>query len=133
MGEKGMAGSVTALACEGLTKRFGGLEAVSRVTLKVGAGERRAIIGPNGAGKTTLFRLISGEFPVTAGAIHLLGRDVTRMPCHRRTGLGLGRTFQITNLFPTLSVAENLVMAAMGLGRMKFSMVRPPHVVPEAL
>jgi len=73
-----------AIECEALTKRFVGLEALSHVTLQVEAGERRAIIGPNGAGKTTLFRLISGEFPVTSGTIRLFGREVTRMPCHRR-------------------------------------------------
>ena len=114
-----------ALECQNLTKRFGGLEAVHAVNLGIETGERRAIIGPNGAGKTTLFRLISGEFPVTSGSIRFFGRDITSMHCHRRTYLGLGRTFQITNLFPTISVMENLIMAAMGLKRMKFSMVRP--------
>jgi branched-chain amino acid transport system ATP-binding protein len=120
-----MSGERIAVACRQLTKRFGGLEAVSRVDLSVRAGERRAIIGPNGAGKTTLFRLISGEFPATSGAIALFGRDITAMPCHRRTALGLGRTFQITNLFPTMTVADNLVTAAMALSRTKFSMLRP--------
>lgn len=114
-----------ALACKNLTKRFGGLEAVKDVTLNVVAGERRAIIGPNGAGKTTFFSLVSGQYPVTEGTIHLLGNDITRLPSHRRTSLGLGRTFQITNLFPTLSVVENLVVAAMGLRRLKFSMLKP--------
>ena len=114
-----------AVECRELTKRFGGLEAVRRVDLRVFAGERRAIIGPNGAGKTTLFRLISGEFPATSGAISLFGRDITGMPSHRRTALGLGRTFQITNLFPTMTAADNLVTAAMGLSRTKFSMLRP--------
>ncbi len=114
-----------AVECRDLTKRFGGLEAVRRVDLCVFSGERRAIIGPNGAGKTTLFRLISGEFPATSGAIALFGQDITAMPCHRRTALGLGRTFQITNLFPTMTVVDNLVTAAMGLSRTKFSMFRP--------
>ncbi len=120
-----------ALECETLTKRFGGLEAVGRVNLRVEAGERRAIIGPNGAGKTTLFRLISGEFPVTSGRIRLFGREITDMPCHRRAGLGLGRTFQVTNLFPTMTVADNLVTAAMGLRGTKFSMVRPLSTYKE--
>ena len=114
-----------ALECEGLTKRFGGLEAVKQVSLRVEAGERRAIIGPNGAGKTTLFSLISGLYPVTLGTIRILGKEITHVPSHRRTGLGLGRTFQITNLFPTLTVIENLVIAAMGMRGMKFQMVRP--------
>ena len=114
-----------ALECRTLTKRFGGLEALRRVDLRVQAGERRAVIGPNGAGKTTLFRLISGEFPVTAGSIALLGREITGIPSHRRAALGLGRTFQITNLFPTMTVADNLVTAAMALRRAKYMMLRP--------
>ena len=115
----------SALECENLTKRFGGLEAVAGVNLRVDEGERRAIIGPNGAGKTTLFSLISGLYPVTSGSIRIFGRDITHLPSHRRTHLGLGRTFQITNLFPTLSVIDNLVMAAIGLKGMKFQVVRP--------
>ena len=114
-----------ALECQDLTKRFGGLEAVKQVDLQVETGERRAIIGPNGAGKTTLFSLISGLYPVTSGTIKTFGQDITHLPSHRRTYLGLGRTFQITNLFPTLTVLENLVVAAMGLKGMKFSMLRP--------
>jgi branched-chain amino acid transport system ATP-binding protein len=114
-----------ALECVALTKRFGGLEAVSRVNLQVETGERRAIIGPNGAGKTTLFRLISGEFRASSGAIRLFGREITRMPSHRRAGLGVGRTFQVTNLFPTMTVVDNLVTAALGLRKTKFSMLKP--------
>jgi len=114
-----------ALECENLTKRFGGLEAVKGVNLRVDAGERRAIIGPNGAGKTTLFSVISGLYPITSGSIRIFGRDITHLPSHRRAHLGLGRTFQITNLFPTLSVIENLVMAAIGLKGMKFQMLKP--------
>ncbi len=114
-----------ALKCEGVTKRFGGLTAVSNVWIDVKVGDRQAIIGPNGAGKTTFFRLISGELPVSAGRVVLFDRDITRMACHRRTGLGLGRTFQVTNLFPHLTVLENLVLAVMGLERSKYSMLRP--------
>ena len=114
-----------ALECHGLSKRFGGLDAVTKIELQIASGERRAIIGPNGAGKTTFFRLISGEFPATSGTIRLFQHDITRMPCHRRTHLGLGRTFQITNLFPTLTVLDNLVIAAMGQRGMKFSLLRP--------
>jgi branched-chain amino acid transport system ATP-binding protein len=114
-----------ALECENLTKRFGGLEAVKQVNLRVETGERRAIIGPNGAGKTTFFSLISGLYPVTSGSIRIFGKDITHLPCNRRTYLGLGRTFQITNLFPTLTVWENLVVAGLGLRGTKFSMLRP--------
>ncbi|MCK4785146.1 MAG: ABC transporter ATP-binding protein [Desulfobacteraceae bacterium] len=114
-----------ALECQGLTKRFGGLDAVRNVNLQVGAGERRAIIGPNGAGKTTLFNLISGETSASSGQVKIFGKDITHMPSHRRVHLGLGRTFQITNIFPTLTVIENLLVAAVGLKKMKFSMFKP--------
>jgi branched-chain amino acid transport system ATP-binding protein len=114
-----------ALFCQKLTKAFGGLEAVKDVDLRVTHGERRAIIGPNGAGKTTFFSLINGQHPVTSGSIELLGRDVTRLAAHKRAALGLGRTFQITNLFPTQTVIDNLVISAMGLIGMKFSMLKP--------
>jgi branched-chain amino acid transport system ATP-binding protein len=114
-----------ALECENLTKRFGGLEALKKVNLKIESGERRAIIGPNGAGKTTFFSVISGLHPVTSGTIRVFGRDVTHLPSHRRTHLGIGRTFQITTLFPTLTVLENLILADMGLKSMKFSMLKP--------
>lgn len=101
------------------------------VELAVRPGERRALIGPNGAGKTTLFNLISGELPVTSGAIRLFGRDITRVAPHRRAALGLARTFQITNLFPTLSVLENCVLAVQALGAAKFSMLRPLSGFPD--
>ena len=118
-------GAAPALELEGVTKAFGGLVAVSDVSLRVAARERRAIIGPNGAGKTTLFRLISGEFPVTSGRIRLVGEDVTTLPPHRRVGRGLGRTYQITNIFPALSVRDNVSLAAMGLAPTKFDLLRP--------
>ena len=114
-----------ALECIGLTKRFGGLDAVSNVTLAVEKGERRALIGPNGAGKTTLFSLISGIYPVTAGQVKVFGQEITHLPPYRRTAMGLGRTFQITSLFSSMTVAENLVIAAMGLERTKFRMLVP--------
>lgn len=113
------------LACQKLTKAFGGLEAVKDVDLRVTHGERRAIIGPNGAGKTTFFNLINGQYPVTSGSIELLGRNVTKLPAHKRAALGLGRTFQITNLFPTKTVIDNLVISTLGLTRTKFSMFKP--------
>jgi branched-chain amino acid transport system ATP-binding protein len=118
-------GAVPALECKGVSRWFGGLTAVNEVTLTIAPGERRGILGPNGAGKTTLFRLISGEMPVSSGHIGLLGRDITHMACHRRTHLGLGRTFQITNLFSTQTVLDNLVLAVLGLSPHKFSMFRP--------
>ena len=94
-----------------VSKRFGSLIAVRDVSLSVAEGELRAVIGPNGAGKTTFFNLISGFFPPTAGTILFEGNDVTRMPAHRRVALGMARTFQITEIFPELSVFENVRIA----------------------
>jgi branched-chain amino acid transport system ATP-binding protein len=118
-------GQPAALELDGVTKAFGGLVAVADVSLRVGARERRALIGPNGAGKTTLFHLVSGELPVARGHIRLFGEDVTTLPPHVRVGRGLGRTYQITNIFPALSVWENVVLAAMGLTGSKFQLLRP--------
>jgi len=98
---------------------------VDAVELAVRPGERRALIGPNGAGKTTLFNLVAGALPVTAGRIELFGRDVTRMPSHRRAALGLTRTFQVSNLFASLSVLENCLLAVQALTAAKFAMHRP--------
>jgi len=97
---------------------------VDDVTLAVRAGERRALIGPNGAGKTTLFNLISGELSASAGSITLFGRDVTRAAAHRRAALGLARTFQITNVFPSLTVLENCLLAVQALSPVKLAMHR---------
>ena len=108
-----------------MSKSFGGLNAVEGVTLSVRPGERRALIGPNGAGKTTLFNLISGTLPLSGGAIALFGQDVTRAPAHKRAALGLARTFQITNLFPDLTVLENCLLAVQALSPVKFGMLRP--------
>jgi len=104
-----------ALSLSNVSKAFGGLRALDGVSLEVKSGERRAIIGPNGAGKTTLFHLVSGELPPTEGRIMLFGRDVTRLPSHRRAALGLARTYQITNLFPRLTVLENCLLAVQAL------------------
>ncbi|MGE5337936.1 MAG: ABC transporter ATP-binding protein [Gemmatimonadota bacterium] len=90
------------------SKRFGSLVAVRDVSLTVAQGELRAIIGPNGAGKTTFFNLISGFFPPTTGSIVFDGRDITAMPAHRRVALGIARTFQITEIFPELTLFENV-------------------------
>jgi len=114
-----------ALRLDGVTKNFGGLRAVDDVALAVRPGERRALIGPNGAGKTTLFNLISGSLPVSAGSIMLFGRDVTNTPAHVRAAQGLARTFQITNLFPDLTVLDNCLLAVQALTPTRFAMLRP--------
>ena len=100
------------LEVRNVTKRFGNLVAVKDVSMSVKPGELRAIIGPNGAGKTTFFNMISGYFAPTTGSILFDGKDVTQIPAHRRVGLGMGRTFQITEIFPELTVFENVRIAA---------------------
>jgi len=99
---------MSALEVRDVSKRFGNLIAVRGISLSVPKGELRAIIGPNGAGKTTFFNLISGFFRPTAGTILFDGRDVTAFPAHQRVALGMARTFQITEIFPELSVFENV-------------------------
>ena len=117
--------AVPALSVSGVSRSFGGLRAVEDVALSVEPGERRALIGPNGAGKSTLFNLIAGELPPSAGRIALFGRDVTRLPPHRRVALGLARTFQMNTLFPTLTVMENLLLAVHGVAPTKLRLHRP--------
>jgi branched-chain amino acid transport system ATP-binding protein len=106
------------LEIRNVSKHFGSLIAVSEVSLTVARGELRAVIGPNGAGKTTFFNMISGFFPPTHGEIVFDGEVVTQLPVHERVHRGMARTFQITEIFPELSVRENLRIAveiAMGL------------------
>jgi branched-chain amino acid transport system ATP-binding protein len=103
---------MTMLEVRNVTKRFGNLVAVKDVSMSVKQGELRAIIGPNGAGKTTFFNMISGYFSPTNGSILFDGKDVTQTPAYKRVGLGMGRTFQITEIFPELTVHENLLTAA---------------------
>jgi branched-chain amino acid transport system ATP-binding protein len=99
---------MSVLAVRNLTKRFGSLVAVRDISLTVDAGELRAVIGPNGAGKTTFFNLVSGFLAPSTGSILFDGRDITGMPAHQRVGLGMARTFQITEIFPELTVFENI-------------------------
>jgi len=99
------------LETRGLGRAFGALQAVAGVDLAVQPGELRAIIGPNGAGKTTLFHLISGLLPPTAGRVLFRGDDVTALPAPARCRRGISRTFQITSIFPELSVLENVRIA----------------------
>jgi branched-chain amino acid transport system ATP-binding protein len=115
------------LTLSNVTVAFEALRAVDAVTLAVPRGERRAIIGPNGAGKTTLFNAITGMIVPTDGRITFEGHDVTSLPPHRRARLGIARTFQITNLFPTLSVDDNLVLAMRGSSPRKYSLFGSPQ------
>jgi len=107
-----------------LSKSFDGLRAVRDVNLTLLPGDRKAIIGPNGAGKTTLFNVITGIFPATSGQVLLFGHDVTNWPSHRRTALGIARTFQVTSLFPMLTVLDNVLLAINGPRKTKFVMWR---------
>ncbi len=100
------------LATRDLGLDIGGARIVADVSLEVRAGELVGIIGPNGAGKTTLFNLLSGTIRPTAGRVELDGKDVTHDPPHRRTQAGLGRSFQVSSVFPLLSVGENVRLAA---------------------
>jgi branched-chain amino acid transport system ATP-binding protein len=103
---------MNSLEVRNVSKRFGNLVAVQDVSLTVPKGELHAIIGPNGAGKTTFFNLISGYFPPSTGSILFEGRDITRIPAHKRVALGMARTFQITEIFPELTVSENVRIGA---------------------
>jgi branched-chain amino acid transport system ATP-binding protein len=109
-----------ALRLAGLSKSFGGLNALAEINLELYGGERHAIIGPNGAGKTTLFNIITGLLPASAGRVLLFGHNATRWSPQRRTALGMARTFQITSLFPKLTVLDNVLLAVAALRPMKF-------------
>ena len=100
-----------ALAVSSISKSFGGVHAVRKTSLSVPVGERRALIGPNGAGKTTLFNLIAGELQADEGNIEIFGVDITRKSVQQRARLGLGRTYQISQLFLEMTVEENLFLA----------------------
>lgn len=99
------------LRTESLVKRFGGLAATAGLSLAVAEGELHALIGPNGAGKTTLIGQLSGELTPDEGRILFDGRDVTRMPVHKRAQRGLARSFQITSIFPSFSALDNVALA----------------------
>jgi branched-chain amino acid transport system ATP-binding protein len=104
-------GHRVALAAEGLAKSFGGVRAVQPLDLEVEIGERRALIGPNGAGKSTLFNLLAGELSPDGGRIRIFGKDATHRSVRARARLGLGRTYQISQLFPSLTVEQSLFLA----------------------
>lgn len=105
----------TVLATEGLSKSFGGLQAVQDVALRLDACELHAVIGPNGAGKSTLVNLLSGELRPSAGRIHLDGHDITALPAHARAHAGIARSFQRTNIFKPLAVIENVRLAVQAI------------------
>jgi len=118
-----MAESAPVLATRDLTIRFGGHVAVNAVTCAFAQGTLTAIVGPNGAGKTTYFNLISGQLRPTSGTVALLGRDITGLGAPQRTRLGLGRAFQLTNLYPNLSVLENVRLAVQSVAGIRYDIL----------
>lgn len=103
--------AVTLLSTKGLTRRFGGVLAVSNVDFTLPAGQVRALIGPNGAGKSTFVGMLCGRVAATAGTVRFLGEDITGLPAHKRISKGMAYTFQITSLFNRLTLHENVALA----------------------
>jgi branched-chain amino acid transport system ATP-binding protein len=119
------------LEAKNLRKQFGGLLAVDGVSIQVQAGTLHSIIGPNGAGKTTLFNLLSGVMKPTAGKVFFKGRDITHYPPHRIAHLGIGRSFQITNIFSYLTVLENVRLACQSSGKDNFRIFHHADGFPQ--
>jgi len=112
------------LEARNLRKEFGSLVAVEDVSVQIRASTLHSIIGPNGAGKTTLFNLLSGTMPPTRGRVFFKGQDITHLPSYRVAHVGMGRSFQITNIFPNLPVLENIRIAAQAVGTDSFKLFR---------
>lgn len=121
------------LVVENVCKNFDGLQALSQVSLEVEVGERRVIIGPNGAGKTTLFHIISGILSPTSGVVYMSGKNINRIPMHRRIDLGLSQTFQLITLFKGLTVLENTLLAVQSFKRVKYTFYRILNSYKQAL
>lgn len=113
------------LEVHGLTKRFGAVQATDALDLAVLSGEVHALIGPNGAGKTTLLSQLAGELAPDAGTIHFAGRDITALPAYQRANLGIARSFQLTSIFPDLSVLENALLAVQARAAPRWHFWRP--------
>ncbi|MBC7870104.1 MAG: ABC transporter ATP-binding protein [Chitinophagaceae bacterium] len=107
-----------------LRKEFGGLVAVDDVSIQIASNTTHSIIGPNGAGKTTLFNLLTGKYRPTKGIVIYKGQDITALPVHRRAHIGIGRSFQITNLFPNLTVLENVRLASQAISADNYRFLR---------
>jgi branched-chain amino acid transport system ATP-binding protein len=110
---------------KGISKSFDGLQALDSVDLAIHHGERHAIIGPNGAGKTTLFNVIIGELEPDAGEAHLFNRLLNKRPTRKRIHMGLGRTYQITNLFQELTAEQNIFLAVNGSDKKALRLFKP--------
>jgi branched-chain amino acid transport system ATP-binding protein len=131
-GRVGLGGLVTAiLETQQLRKEFGALVAVDDVSVQIEQGSLHSIIGPNGAGKTTFFNLVSGTLEPTAGRVFYRGDDITDLPVHRTIHRGIGRSFQITNIFPNLTVFENVRLAGQAMRAGSFRLFRSHRSLPE--
>lgn len=115
------------LEARNLRREFGALVAVADVSLQVQGGSLHSIIGPNGAGKTTLFNLLSGNLAPTRGQVFFKGQEITHLPLYKTAHLGIGRSFQISNIFPNLTALENIRLACQALGRDNFRLFRSHH------
>ena len=113
------------LATQGLTRHFGGLAAVSNVTLDAHMGQLHAVIGPNGAGKSTLINMLSGDLPPSSGSVTIDGRDVTGLAAHQISRMGVGRSYQKTNVFLAFSAFENCRLAAQSRRKTSMQFFRP--------
>jgi branched-chain amino acid transport system ATP-binding protein len=112
------------LSVHNLKKSFGGISVLADVIFSLHKGEFKTIIGPNGAGKTTIYNIISGVMKPTGGKVFCKGQDITGLPSHKIANLGLSRSFQITNLFPSLTVLENVRIAAQAKGKDSLNILR---------
>jgi len=119
------------LKTEKLTKKFGALEAVSNVDLLVKEGEIHSIIGPNGAGKTTLFNIVAGVYSPTTGTIIFQGKNITNLKVYERSRLGIGRSYQVTSIFPELTIRENIRLAVQSRGNKNFNIFRNAHTLKD--
>ena len=119
------------LRVENLAKRFGGIIATDDLTLNIAGGELHAVIGPNGAGKTTLIAQLTGQLAPDSGRIYFAGNDITAVPMHARSALGLARSFQITSLFLDLSVLDNVALAVQAHAGHSFHFWRDARRQPE--
>lgn len=117
----------TILETRKLRREFGALVAVDDVSMRVQQGALHSIIGPNGAGKTTFFNLLSGNLKPTSGRVLFKGEDITSLPLHKTAHRGIGRSFQITNIFPNLTVFENIRLSCQALGSDNFRLLSRAH------
>ena len=125
--------AMNALSVRHATINFGGVRAVTDITIELAVGERRVLLGPNGAGKTTLFNIIGGQIRPKQGSVSLFGRNVTHLPPFQRAHAGLARTFQITTLFPSLSVADNIYLAVQAGSAARYAMLRDADNVRDTV